>query len=95
MKSDQEFLEYVVKAIVDHPEEVKIKRTVNDKDVLINLEVHPEDMGKIIGRKGNTADSIRTILRVVGMKNNERIKFKVDEPSSAHDVPFEKEDSEY
>lgn len=77
---DQAFLEYVVKALVDHPEEVKIDRTVDEMGVLLTLDVHPEDMGKIIGRSGNTAKAIRTLLRVVGMKNNARVNLKINEP---------------
>lgn len=77
---DQDFLEYVVKALVDHPEGVKVNRTVDEMGVLITLDVHPEDMGKIIGRSGNTAKAIRTLLRVVGMKNNARVNLKINEP---------------
>lgn len=78
--SDKKFLEYVVKELVDHPESVKIDRTVDEMGVLLSLDVHPEDMGKIIGRQGNTAKAIRTLLRVVGMKNNARVNLKILEP---------------
>lgn len=78
--SDQAFVEYVVKALVDHPEDVKISRAVDEMGVLITLDVKPEDMGKIIGRQGNTAKAIRTLLRVVGMKNNARVNLKINEP---------------
>ena len=81
MKPDQQFLEYVVKAVVDFPDEVKINRTVDEKGVFLTLEVHPEDMGKIIGRRGRTAEAIRTLLSVVGMKNQARVAFKINEPS--------------
>jgi hypothetical protein len=77
---DQEFLEYVIKALVDHPEAVKVNRTVDEMGVLLTLDVHKEDMGKVIGRQGNTAKSIRTLLRVVGMKNTARVNLKVNEP---------------
>lgn len=77
---DKKFLEYVVKELVDHPEQVKIDRTVDEMGVLLTLDVHPEDMGKIIGRQGNTAKAIRTLLRVVGMKNNARVNLKINEP---------------
>ena len=77
---DQEFLAYVVKALVDHPEEVKLSRKVDEMGVLLSLDLHPEDMGKIIGRQGNTAKAIRTLLRVVGMKNNARVNLKINEP---------------
>ena len=77
---DKEFLEYVVKTLVDKPEKVEINRTVDEMGVLLTLTVDPEDMGKIIGRQGNTAKAIRTLLRVVGMKNEARVNLKVNEP---------------
>ena len=80
MNADQQFLEYVVKALVDNPDQVKVVRTVDEMGVLLTLEVGAADMGKIIGRQGNTAKSIRTLLRVVGMKNNSRVNLKINEP---------------
>lgn len=80
---DQDFLAYVVKSLVDHPEEVKLNRKVDEMGVLLSLDLHPEDMGKIIGRQGNTAKAIRTLLRVVGMKNNARVNLKINEPEGA------------
>ena len=80
MESDASFLEYVVKALVDNPDSVKVERTVDEMGVLITLDVHPDDMGKIIGRSGNTAKAIRTLLRVVGMKNDARVNLKINEP---------------
>jgi predicted RNA-binding protein YlqC (UPF0109 family) len=80
MDRDQQFLEDLVKALVDHPESVRIKRTVDEMGVLLTLDVHAEDMGKIIGRSGNTAKAIRTLLRVVGMKNEARVNLKINEP---------------
>jgi len=77
---DQEFLEMLVKALVDKPEKVNVSRKVDEMGVLISLDVDPEDMGKIIGRQGNTAKAIRTLLRVVGMKNNARVNLKINEP---------------
>ncbi len=79
-EQDQVFLEYVVKALVDKPEKVTIVRTVDEMGVLLSLTVDPEDMGKIIGRQGNTAKAIRTLLRVVGMKHEARVNLKVNEP---------------
>lgn len=73
-------MENLVKALVDHPESVHIKRTVDEMGVLLTLDVHAEDMGKIIGRSGNTAKAIRTLLRVVGMKNEARVNLKINEP---------------
>jgi predicted RNA-binding protein YlqC (UPF0109 family) len=78
---DQEFLEFVVKGLVEHPDEVKIGRTVDEMGVLLTLDLHPDDMGKVIGRSGNTAKAIRTLLRVVGMKHNARVNLKINEPA--------------
>ncbi len=80
MERDQQFLEYVVKALVDHPEDVKIVRTIDEMGVLLKLLVNRDDMGKVIGRSGATAKAIRTILRVVGMKNDARVNLKIEEP---------------
>ncbi len=80
MQKDQEFLDYVIKALVDSPSEVKTNRTVDEMGVLLTLECGAADMGKIIGRQGNTAKAIRTLLRVVGMKNNSRVNLKINEP---------------
>lgn len=83
MDTDQKFLESVIKALVDNPDDVKIVRTVDEMGVLLTLTVNPADMGKIIGRAGNTAKAIRTLLRVVGMKNNARVNLKINEPEGA------------
>ena len=80
MEQDQQFLEYVVKALVDNPQDVKINRTLDEMGVLLTLTVNKDDMGKVIGRSGNTANAIRILLRVVGMKNNSRINLKINEP---------------
>ena len=79
MDQDQKFLEYVVKALVDNPADVKINRTVDEMGVLLTLSVHKDDMGKVIGRSGQTAKAIRTVLRVVGMKNDARVNLKIEE----------------
>ena len=86
MYKDQEFLEYVVKALVDNPDSVKVDRKVDEMGVLMTLDVHAEDMGKIIGRSGATAKALRTLLRVVGMKNNARVNLKVNEPAGSTHV---------
>lgn len=83
MEQDQQFLEYVVKSLVDHPEDVKINRSIDEMGVLLTLTVHKDDMGKIIGRSGATAKAIRTILRVVGMKNDARVNLKIEEPEGS------------
>jgi uncharacterized protein len=80
---ETQFLEYVVKSMVDNPDAVKVVRTVDDMGVLLNLTVDPADMGKVIGRKGATAGAIRTLLRVVGMKNNARVNLKIPEPEGS------------
>ncbi len=86
MEQDQQFLEYVVKALVDNPDAVKIVRTVDEMGVLLTLVVHKDDMGKIIGRSGATAKAIRTVLRVVGMKNDARVNLKIEEPEGSNYV---------
>lgn len=88
-QADQEFVETVVKAIVDHPDDVKTKRSVDEMGVLIELTVHAEDMGKVIGKEGRTAKSIRTLLRVLGAKNNARVNLKIIEPEGGKVVKTE------
>jgi len=83
MQADQAFLEFLIKALVDNPNDVKVDRKVDEMGVLISLSVNPADMGKIIGRQGNTAKAIRTLLRVIGMKNNARVNLKINEPEGA------------
>ncbi len=84
---DQEFLEYIVKNIVDKPDAVDIKRTVDERGVLLELTVDPEDMGKIIGKAGATAKAIRTLLRVLGAKNDARFNLKIIEPEGSERPP--------
>jgi len=83
MEKDQEFVEYVVKALVDTPDAVKANRTIDERGVLITLDVDSKDMGMIIGREGATAKAIRTLLRVVGAKNNARVNLKINEPEGS------------
>lgn len=83
MEQDQLFVETVVKAIVNHPEAVKTERIVDERGVLITLLVHPEDMGYVIGKDGQTARSIRTLLRIVGAKANARVNLKITEPEGS------------
>lgn len=80
---DQDFLEYMVKMLVDNPDDVKVSRQVDEMGVLLTLDVNPADMGKVIGRSGNTAKAIRILLRVVGMKNNARVNLKINEPAGS------------
>ncbi|MFT7507057.1 MAG: putative RNA-binding protein YlqC (UPF0109 family) [Acidimicrobiales bacterium] len=86
MQDDQKFLEIVVTSLVDNPDSVKVNRTVDEMGVLLTLDVHADDMGKIIGRSGNTAKAIRTLLRVVGMKNDARVNLKINEPEGGRVV---------
>lgn len=80
---DKEFLDYVVKSLVDNPDKVETDRRVDEMGVLLTLKVAPEDMGKIIGRKGQTVTSVRTLLRVIGAKNNARVNLKIIEPEGS------------
>jgi len=81
--TDQEFLEYAVKALVDTPEDVKVERKIDEMGVLITLDVNPADMGMVIGREGQTAKALRTILRVIGARNNARVNLKINEPEGS------------
>ncbi len=86
--ADQQFLEFLVKSIVDHPEDVVVKRQIDEMGVLLSLKVNPQDMGQIIGREGSTAKAIRSLLRIVGVKNNARVNLKIEEPEgSTHGEP--------
>jgi len=78
--NDKEFLEYIVKGLVDHPEDVTVERTVDEMGVLLSLRVHPEDMGQVVGRAGATAKAIRSLVRIVGLKNHARVNLKIEEP---------------
>jgi len=78
--ADQDFLEFLIKALVDHPEDVKVDRRVDEMGVLLSLKLNPEDMGQIIGRGGATARSIRSLVRIVGLKNHARVNLKIEEP---------------
>lgn len=77
---DRDFIEYVVKQLVANPDDVKVTRTVDEMGVLISLEVHKDDMGKVIGKAGQTAKALRVLLRVIGSKNNARVNLKILEP---------------
>lgn len=81
--SDQEFLEFVIKSLVNHPSDVKVERSVDEMGVLLTLKVNPEDMGQVIGRSGNTARAIRTLLRTIGAKINARLNLKIEEPEGS------------
>lgn len=80
---DQEFLEFLAKSIVDNPEDVKVERKVDELGVLLELSVNPKDMGQVVGRQGSTAKAIRSLLRIVGVKNNARVNLKILEPEGS------------
>lgn len=80
---DQEFLEYVVKSVVANPDKVTTERVVDERGVLLTLNIDPDDMGYVIGRRGQTAQAIRTLLKIVGAKNNARVNLKINEPEGS------------
>lgn len=85
-----EYLEYILKGLVSHPEDVKIEKTVDPMGVLLSVTLNPEDMGKVIGRNGNTAHSVREIMKVYGMMKKQRISMKIIDPAG---VRFIKENN--
>ena len=74
---DQQFVEYIVKTLVNNPDKVNIERQIDEKGVLLSLSVDPEDVGRVIGRRGATAQSIRTLLRALGTKTDVRYNLKI------------------
>jgi len=82
-EQDQDFLVMIVKAIVAKPDKVSVVRTVDERGVLLTLDIDPEDMGYVIGRRGQTAQAIRTLLKIVGAKNNARVNLKINEPEGS------------
>lgn len=74
---DQQFIEYIVKELVGHPDDVVIERRIDEKGVLLELTVNPEDLGRVIGKRGVTAQSLRTLLRALGTKNDARYNLKI------------------
>jgi len=90
--NDKDFLEYVTKAIVAHPEDVVVDRTVDEMGVLLSLKINQEDMGYVIGRSGQTAKAVRTLLKIVGAKNNARVNLKIIEPEGSTRGPRRQEE---
>ncbi len=74
---DQQFVEYIVKSLVGHPDDVVVERLIDEKGVLLTLTVNPEDLGRVIGKRGATAQSLRTLLRALGTKNDARYNLKI------------------
>lgn len=74
---DQQFVEYIVKSLVGHPDDVVVERVIDEKGVLLSLTVNPDDLGRVIGKRGVTAQSLRTLLRALGTKNDARYNLKI------------------
>ena len=88
---DQQFIEYIVKSLVGHPDDVVVERRIDEKGVLLELTVHPDDLGRVIGKRGVTAQSLRTLLRALGTKNDARYNLKIvnnDDPSQSFTTPL-------
>jgi predicted RNA-binding protein YlqC (UPF0109 family) len=92
--SDKDFLEFLVKSIVDHPDDVVIDRRVDEMGVLLSLKVNAQDMGQVVGRQGATAKAIRSLLRIVGIKSNARVNLKIEEPEGSTHRPREAQQQE-
>jgi hypothetical protein len=90
---DRDFIEYAVKMLVDNPDDVKVERKIDEMGVLITLDVNPKDMGMVIGREGMTAKALRTLLRVIGARNNARVNLKINEPEGSERPPREPRES--
>ncbi len=91
MEKDKQFLEMIVKSIVSVPDAVVVDRTVDEMGVLLTLKIDPADMGYVIGRRGQTAQAIRTLLKIVGAKNNSRVNLKIYDPEGGKHVKTERE----
>lgn len=88
--SDKDFLEFLIKALVDNPNDVQVDRRVDEMGVLLSLKVNSEDMGQIIGKEGSTAKAIRNLVRIVGLKNQARVNLKIEEPIGGKSTPEKK-----
>jgi len=91
--SDVDFVAFVVAQLVNYPDKVKVDRKIDEMGVLITLDVDPQDMGMIIGREGQTAKALRTLLRVIGARNNARVNLKINEPEGSDRKPREERKS--
>lgn len=95
MTIDQQFVEYIVKSLVSHPDDVVVERVIDEKGVLLTLTVHPDDLGRVIGKRGVTAQSLRTLLRALGTKNDARYNLKiVNNDGDRESYEISSEDSE-
>jgi hypothetical protein len=86
MSSDREFIEFLARSIVDHPDEVKVERIVDERGTLLKLFVSPADVGQMVGRGGMTARAMRTMLRIWGMRNQERVNLKIMDTDRGEEV---------
>jgi len=93
-QTDKDFLEFLVKSIVDHPDDVVVERKIDEMGVLLSLKVNPQDMGQVVGRQGATAKAIRSLLRIVGIKHDARVNLKIEEPEGSTRVHRNAEKSE-
>jgi predicted RNA-binding protein YlqC (UPF0109 family) len=94
---DQQFVEYIVKSLVGHPDDVVVERSIDEKGVLLILTVNPEDLGRVIGKRGVTAQSLRTLLRALGTKNDARYNLKIvnnDDDSASYTVSSDSAEGE-
>lgn len=85
---DQQFVEYIVKSLVGHPDDVIVERIIDEKGVLLSLTVNPEDLGRVIGKRGITAQSLRTLLRALGTKNDARYNLKIVNSDGGRDGEY-------
>ncbi|OGN08283.1 MAG: hypothetical protein A2750_00485 [Candidatus Yanofskybacteria bacterium RIFCSPHIGHO2_01_FULL_45_42] len=83
---DKAFVEFIIKSVVNKPDAVEVSRTVDEMGVLLSVKVDKEDMGLLIGRSGSTAKAIRTLARIVGMRNNSRVNLRIEEPEGSTHV---------
>jgi predicted RNA-binding protein YlqC (UPF0109 family) len=90
---DQQFIEYIVKSLVGKPDEVKVERRIDEKGVLLELTVDPEDLGRVIGKRGSTAQSLRTLLRALGTKNDARYNLKIVDTGPPPEKRYDSEDA--
>jgi len=77
----QEVLENILQSLVNNPQEVKVQRIIDEMGVLLKVKIHPQDMGLIIGRKGETIKAIKTIIKAIGTKYHARVNIKIEEPT--------------
>ena len=94
---DQQFVEYIVKSLVGSPDDVVVERMIDERGVLLTLTVNPEDLGRVIGKRGVTAQSLRTLLRALGTKNDARYNLKIvnnDDDQASYTISSHDEDRE-